>query len=250
MEPPRSFTALRLPDFPSDRACWWALPAPCGVCAAWTRPAGLCANCLRRFAPTVPRCRRCAIRVPSGVPVCGSCLHDPPPFERAVAAFDYAFPWDRVIAAFKFRDGLEWAAPLASQLVAATTADAAEVDLVTAVPLAQARLAERGYNQAWEIAHRAARAHRLPARHDLLRRLRDTPRQTQLDKRQRDANLRGAFMPGDAQARRAVHGRRVALVDDVLTTGTTAGEATRALLEAGARSVQLWVLARTARDDG
>jgi len=250
MEAPRSITGTHASDSCAVRSRWWQLPAPCGVCAGWTRPAGLCADCLRRFAVPVPRCRQCAIRVPSGVPVCGGCLHEPPRFERAVAAFDYAFPWDRVIAAVKFRDGLEWAAPLARQLAAATAADAGEVELVTAVPLADARLRERGYNQAWEIARRTARAYRLPAHHDLLRRLRDTPRQMQLDKRQRDANLRGAFMPGDAAARRMVQGRCVALVDDVLTTGTTASEATRALLEAGARSVHLWVLARTARDDG
>ena len=185
--------------------------------------------------------------MPDGVPLCGACLHAPPRFERALAAFDYAFPWDRVIAEFKFRGRLEWAAPLAQLLAAAARAQGTEVDMVTAVPLASQRLRERGYNQAWEIARRVAHQLGLPVRHDLLLRWRDTPQQLQLDRRQRDANLRGAFMPGDADARAAVRGRRVALVDDVLTTGTTAEEATRALLEAGAASVQLWVLARTER---
>ena len=179
--------------------------------------------------------------------MCGACLHAPPRFERAIAAFDYAFPWDRVIAEFKFRHRLEWAGPLARLLARAAQASHAEVDLVTAVPLAAQRLRERGYNQAWEIARRVARDLNLPARPDLLLRWRDTPHQVQLDRRERDANLRGAFMPGDADARLAVQGRCVALVDDVLTTGTTADEATRALLEAGACSVQLWVLARTER---
>jgi len=179
--------------------------------------------------------------------VCGSCLHTPPRFERAIAALDYAFPWDRAIAEFKFRGRLEWAAPLAQLLADVARPHAAEVELVTAVPLSAQRLRERGYNQAWEIARRLARSIGRPARHDLLTRWRDTPHQVQLDRRQRDANLRGAFMPGEPAARNAVRGRCVALVDDVLTTGTTAEEATRALLEAGARSVQLWVLARTER---
>ncbi len=180
--------------------------------------------------------------------LCGTCIHEPPLFERAVTAFDYASPWDRAIAAFKFRGALQWSAPLAQALADAACAEREAVDLVTAVPLADSRLRERGYNQAWEIARRAARTLALPARHDLLHRLRDTPQQMQLNRQQRDANLRGAFMPGDANARRAVRNRCVALVDDVMTTGTTANEATRALLEAGARAVHLWVLARTERD--
>jgi ComF family protein len=228
----------------------WQLPAPCGICGAWTRPAGLCAHCIRRFAAPATRCTTCALRVPEGVLLCGRCMHSPPHFERAFVAFDYAFPWDDAIAAFKFRQALEWAVPLARQLAAALPQDAGEAELVTAVPLAAARLRERGYNQAWEIARRVARARHRPARDDLLHRLRDTPHQVDLDRRQRDANLRGAFMPGDAAARAAVRGRCVAVVDDVLTTGTTANEAAKALLEAGARSVQVWVLARTERGAG
>jgi ComF family protein len=226
----------------------WHLPAPCGLCGGWTRPAGVCADCVGRFTSPATRCARCAQRVPDGVVLCGSCIQTPPRFERAFVAFDYAFPWDDAIAAFKFRQGLEWADPLALQLGAALPVEADEVELVTAVPLALARLRERGYNQAWEIARRVARARARPARHDLLHRLRDTPHQIHLGRAQRDANLRGAFMPGGAQARAAVQGRCVALVDDVLTTGMTANEATRALLEAGARSVQLWALARTERN--
>jgi ComF family protein len=223
------------------------LPAPCGLCAAWSSAAGLCGDCRARFARPRPRCLRCAIGVPEGVPLCGACLHTPLRFEQAIAAFDYAFPWDRVIAEFKFRGRLDWACPLAEVLASTVRPRGPDVDLVTAVPLAAQRLHERGYNQAWEIARRVAKRLGLPARHDVLLRWRDTPHQVQLGRRQRDANLRGAFMPGDADARAAVRGRCVALVDDVLTTGTTADEAASALLEAGARSVQLWVLARTER---
>lgn len=182
------------------------------------------------------------------MPLCGRCLATAPPFDHAVAAVDYGFPWSGAIAEFKFRGALEWAAALARLLADAVAADAlARVDLVTAVPLSARRWRERGYNQAWEIARRVARARRLATCPDALLRLRDTPHQVHLDRRQRDANLRGAFMPGDAQARARVQGRRVALVDDVLTTGVTAGEAARCLREAGAAEVQVWVLARTER---
>jgi ComF family protein len=186
--------------------------------------------------------------VPDGVTICGACIQSPPRFDRVISAFDYAFPWDGVIAAFKFRGELQWSAPLARALSAALQDQHETIDVVTAVPLSDSRLRERGYNQAWEIAKRVASDLGLPARHDLLHRLRETPQQIRLNRRERDANLRGAFMPAGADARSAARGRSIALVDDVMTTGTTANEATQALLEAGARCVHLWVLARTGRD--
>lgn len=240
------------PKVPHQQPTRWRLPSPCGVCGTWSSPAGLCCDCLRRFTPTTARCQRCALRVPEGQPLCGRCMHQPPRFERTLAAFDYAFPWDRVIAEFKFREGLGWAAPLARCLADRVREGGAAqpmADLVTAVPLSPQRLQRRGYNQSWEIARRTAALLRRPCEQGLLLRLRDTPQQAQLDHSQRSANLRGAFMPGGASAREAVKGRCVALVDDVLTTGATADEATGALLEAGARAVHVWVLARTERDD-
>ena len=165
-----------------------------------------------------------------------------------MAAFDYGFPWDRLIAEFKFRQRVELGRALAQRLCARLLADEGEalggVALITAVPLSATRLRERGYNHSWEIARRLGRRLSLPARHDTLLRWRDTPHQIALDRSERAANLRGAFMPAPG-ARALVAGQRIALVDDVLTTGATAAEATRALLEAGAESVHVWLLART-----
>ena len=112
------------------------------------------------------------------------------------------------------------------------------------MPLSARRLAERGYNQSWELARRVARLRRLPARADVLERVVDTPPQTALDRAARLANLRAAFHLPPA-ARAAVAGRRVALVDDVATTGTTLREAAAALRRAGAAAVDGWVFART-----
>jgi ComF family protein len=176
---------------------------------------------------------------------CGDCLRDPPPFARTVCAVDYAFPWDALIQALKYDGQPELAAPLAGLLVSALRrGEAPAVDLVLPVPLAPARRQARGYNQAWELARRAARALHRPARADLLQRVLDTPAQAVLDRRERQHNLRAAYwVPAAAAA--VLRGRHLALVDDVLTTGATLREAAAALQRAGAASVQAWVVART-----
>lgn len=200
-----------------------------------------------RFGAAGPRCHRCAARVPAGVDICGACLREPPIHARAVTAVDYAFPWDRLIIYMKFHGQVELASALAERLAQAVHAAdaAAQVDLVVPVPLAPARLAERGFNQAWEIARRVATALQRPASATVLRRPIDTAHQADLPRVLRTQNLRHAFLV-EPQDRAAVHGRRIALVDDVLTTGATAREATLALQRAGAAAVQVWTVARTA----
>ena len=224
----------------------------CEVCRSWSARR-ICADCLARFAAPVPRCRRCALRVPAGVPLCGPCLSGATAFTRACCVADYAFPWDRLISSFKFHGHAELAAPLADALATAVTrarmADpptAADPgpEILLPVPLAPRRLAERGYNQAWELTRRVARTLRLRADSGLLLRPVETAHQAELERVQRLANLRGAFMV-DPRRRDALAGRRVALVDDVMTTGATAREAARTLLRAGAASVDIWVIART-----
>jgi ComF family protein len=223
------------------------LASPCAVCRAWDG-SRLCRDCVARFVAIAPRCERCAIQVPTGVGVCGACLREAPSYDRAIAAVDYDHPWDALISAFKFHGAVDLAATLAQRLVAAVeAAGGARPGLLLPVPLGPARLKERGYNQAWELARRAARG--LDCRSDarLLLRIKDTAQQLALPRAQRAANVRGAFL---VEPRRAgeLRGRDVALVDDVLTTGATATEIANVLKQAGAASVQLWVVARTPKD--
>ena len=118
-------------------------------------------------------------------------------------------------------------------------------DWVVPVPLAPARLAERGYNQAWELARRLARgAGRGRPTPACCGARRTQAHQADLDRAERQRNLRGAFMT-DPRRRSELQGRRVALVDDVMTTGATAREAAAALLRGGAAAVDVWVVART-----
>ena len=181
----------------------------------------------------------------TGAALCGDCQRQPPSFAHTICALDYAFPWDRLISHFKFHAMIELARPLTDRLLSAVLASTrAPPELLIPVPLSDARLAERGFNQAWEVTRRLGASLSIPANARALGRVLDTPQQAQLTRAQRLANLRAAFVVPAAQQAR-LRGRHLALIDDVLTTGATAEEATQALLRAGAASVALWVLART-----
>jgi len=215
----------------------------CEVCRRWGARR-LCVDCIDRFAAPRLRCRRCALPLAGTANECGECLREPPPFDHTVCVADYGFPWDRLVADFKFHGAVELAGVLAERLAAAVAALPVPT-LVLPVPLSQRRLAERGYNQAWELARQVARRRALPARADVLLRPVDTAHQADLPRAQRFANLRAAFIV-DAPRRAALRGARIAVVDDVFTTGATARAAAATLLAAGAAAVDIWVLARTA----
>lgn len=234
---------------------WWrqgvnrvlaAWPGLCPVCDAWASGAR-CEPCRQRHAAPKARCPRCAVPWAGGGE-CPACQYQPPWPAATVAAVDYVEPWRTLIPALKFHGRLDHVPWLAALLVdavrAAPPSPAGPVTRVTAVPLSDARLRERGFNQAGQIARQVARALDLPHDAEALLRWRSTGKQTALDRAQRLQNLGHAFMPHPL-ARARLQGQHVALVDDVLTTGATLRAAGQALLEGGARAVSWWVVART-----
>ena len=222
------------------------LPSLCALCHGWG-PQRVCPACVKRWAGAAFRCARCAIGTPTATAQCGACVLNPPPYAGAVAAFDYATPWDGLIARFKFNEALDLVPSMTQQLLCAIRATGVTLpELLLPVPLSESRLRERGYNQAWEIARRLGKALALRADAHLLLRTKDTPHQLALPPSARAANVRGAFAVEPLRLRE-VRGKHVALIDDVLTTGATAAEISRTLLRAGAAAVQIWVLARTPR---
>ncbi|WP_309625256.1 ComF family protein [Methylibium sp.] len=224
-------------------------PNRCAVCHAHTqgRDARVCRECVARFASPRLRCPRCALALGSAA-ACGACLRNPPPWLHAVTACDYGYPWDGLLAALKFHDALDLAPTLAMQLAEQVRkAGVSAVDAVLPVPLSAARLRERGYNQAALLARALAARLGTSFQPAWLLRLRDTPHQIALPRERRATNVRGAFA-AEPLALAALRGRRIALVDDVMTTGSTLDEASRVLLAAGAAEVQVWVVARTPED--
>ena len=232
------------------RTLWNSLPGICQVCGAWPASA-VCDACARRFRGEPQRCGGCAAPSPTGAGLCGACLTRPAPapLQACVAAVDYAYPWNDLIARFKFRNEPGWAGPFARQMV--STPQAAELlsrcDLVVPVPLTHQRLADRGYNQAWELvkALRRLLPRDTPAQADALVRLLETPDQHSLPREQRLHNLQGVFAP-HPQRVPLIEQAHVLLVDDVMTTGATLHAAAHALRQAGAAQVSAIVFARTA----
>ncbi len=214
-------------------------PVHCALCGAASPDRALCAACdadLPHHA--LPACPVCALPTPDGQ-VCGACLRRPPAFGRTLAAFSYGFPIDRLLQAFKYAGNLTLAEALAEPLARLAAAHP-KPDLLLPMPLHPARLKERGFNQALEIAKPLSRRLDIPLAADACRRTRDTPSQAGLEWKQRRRNVRGAFACDLDLA-----GKKVAVLDDVMTTGSTLEELGRVLLKCGAAEVSAWVVART-----
>jgi ComF family protein len=215
-------------------------PPSCIACQRLLIPgaAFFCAECVADIDPLpAETCRRCG--EPGGLPACPRCRQSPPPFERAVAPFAHSGAVARAIHQLKYEDHPELAPRLASLLVQALPDffKAAPTALCP-IPLHPSRFRARRYDQAELITHALAkRTSRRVLRS--LKRVLPTRRQVGLTEAEREANVAGAFV-----ASSEVKGQDVLLVDDVFTTGATARAASRALLEAGARSVQVTTVAR------
>ncbi len=208
----------------------------CLLCGAETGPELLCPACIGELPALAESCPRCALPSPAGA-VCGSCLNHPPQFDATLALWRYEFPCDRLVQALKYRARLALAGFFARNLASRPIP---EVDLIVPMPLHAKRLAERGFNQALEIARGLARHLGRPIEPRGVLRVKDTLPQTELPYEERAKNVRGAFL-----CKLDLSGASVAVLDDVVTTGATLNELARALKRAGATRVKNLLVART-----
>ncbi|MYM21673.1 ComF family protein [Duganella sp. FT135W] len=251
------------------------LPNNCALCGGDSDDA-LCPGCTAQFfGPTaaIARCPRCANPLPerpehsgsalsfgheldrtpgSGPPflhgldaqLCGSCLAEPPAFDRTLVAADYALPVDQLVLQLKFGHRLALA-PLCARLLrdaVLSHPDYTLPALLCPVPLGPRRLAERGYNQALEIARPLARSMGVALHARLVVRVHETAAQSSVTPERRQQNIAGAFAVPDAAL---VAGRHIGVVDDVMTSGRTLNELAATLKRHGAAQVSNLVFART-----
>jgi len=226
--------------------CSDTLLAPaCVLCGIEAAGARLCADCTGQLERNDSACARCAEPLPLAAPLCGKCLQRLPAFDAAWAGYLYRAPFDHLVQRLKFNNALavgrallpDWSAALRAHL---STREAPSPQALIPIPLHRSRLRRRGYNQALELARDLGRELALPVLPVALERVRATAPMPGLDLTTRRRNVRGAF----AVAAGVVMPNRVALVDDVMTSGATLNEAAKVLKRAGVAWVEVWVLSR------
>ena len=218
----------------------WLLPAHCVLCGMVTRAStGLCLLCAERMLRRGPACPRCG-RALQSERICGSCQKSPPWYDEVIYAAEYGGAAGQLIREFKFGHKLYVGPALASLLLQRLgSVEQMNTDVIAPVPLHATRIRQRGYNQSAELAAYLSRHLHVSLQSSLLIRTRATAPQTSLAEKQRRKNVRHAF-----KLNQDVRGKNLAIVDDVMTTGSTANEIARVLKKAGAAKVSVWVVAR------
>jgi ComF family protein len=229
------------------------LPPRCLRCGVVVEGQGsLCAECWRSLTFLgQPQCRLCGYPLPHALPeapLCGECAREAPVYDRARAALRYDDGARRLILAFKHADRTDTAPAFGGWLARAGAELLADAELITPVPLHRWRLLKRGYNQSAILARALARETGVALVPDLLQRQRATRSQQGLSGQARLENVTAGAFRVHPWHRGRVDGRRVVLIDDVLTTGATAGACARVLRRAGASQVDVLTLARVVRD--
>ncbi len=210
------------------------------MCGAESAGDAVCEACARALPNRPPSaCPRCGLPGLDGG-CCAACEREKPAYDATLALYDFVFPVDAMVHALKYRHRLSMASFFGAALAARAQDFGAQADLILPMPLHPRRLAERGFNQAVELARPLARVRGLPLGLAVVSKLRDIPAQAGLDREARLRNPRGAF-----ECDVSLQGQRVIVVDDVMTTGATLGELARTLKRQGASWVGNVVVART-----
>ncbi len=206
---------------------------------------GICSLCVKSLPPPPSCCPRCGLPSASETLDCGRCLHKPPPWDVMIYTTDYLPPLSGLVMRLKFSRQPELAVTLARLLLLRwltrfRAGNVVRPDIVLSVPLHRRRYLTRGYNQSELLAQPLARWLNCQYRPQALRRIRSTPAQQRLSEAARKLNLRKAF-----RCEEDFRGKHVALIDDVVTTGSTLREISKILRNQGVASLQIWCICRT-----
>lgn len=231
------------------------LPGHCLLCSANSHGQSLCPHCTLALTTIKQPCRRCALPLLGceKTTLCGACLKIAPHFSRCIAPFPYASPIKQLITGLKHHQQLAYGrllGELLAKTINAAYSSGQFPQMIVPVPLHHSRLRERGFNQSHEIAkylrRQLPRKDRMPINQQIMQRSSATANQQGLSATERKQNLRGAFqLFQNHQSSDKIAGKHIALLDDVVTTASTVEEISRVLLQAGAKEVHVWAIART-----
>lgn len=212
-------------------------PIPCLLCGLATDDQALCESCIAELPVIQQCCIRCAIPL-ANAQICGQCLKKPPIQDISLSLYRYEQAIPRMMSALKYHRQIQLAEMCAQEFISYHTL-ARLPDVLLPIPLHPSRLRQRGYNQSLLFADTLAKLLKIPCRPELLKRIKKTATQTQLNAKQRHKNMRQAFEYSSSFVP-----QHVAIIDDVMTSGATTQEAARVLKRAGIETIEVWTIAR------
>ncbi len=210
----------------------------------------LCSPCLNDLPwhpnTSCPQCGLASSGTGLNAIVCGSCLNSPPDFDVTKAVFLYAYPVDAMMQRYKYGNMLNLGNTFGEFLTEKVNVEDClkNIDLFIPMPMHPQRLKERGFNQALEIAKVLTKNCKEKLDYNSVERQILTPPQASLPLKERVKNIKGAFKV-KADKLDKLQGKRIAIVDDVMTTGASLNELAKTLKKTGAAHVECWVIART-----
>jgi len=200
---------------------------------------GICHDCLQDLPwHNAPQCPQCAM-LSNGL-LCGSCLNSAPHFDATRALLRYEYPLDKLLQHYKYDESLHLANTFAALWLQQHAQQKHAIHLIMPMPMHAVRLKQRGFNQALEIARLISKQTNIALDYQICQRQKLTPPQATLPLKDRVKNIRGVF-----RCEKNLQGQRIALVDDVMTSGASLNELAKTLKQAGASHVECWVIART-----
>lgn len=225
----------------------WFLPKQCIFCGiSLQQDLAICVPCFKDLPILPHHCQVCARFMPTAIQIdspCGACIRRKPIYQKIYALFPYEPPVIHLIIKLKFSQKLSYAQTfgelLAERVLKDWYANSPLPDLILPMPLHANRLRERGFNQAVEIAKPVAKYLNIPLDLTGILRIKATIAQTGLKAKERKSNLHQAFI-----ANRDYHGLKIAVIDDVVTTGSTIESMCKTLKQNGAETIDIWTIAR------
>lgn len=220
---------------------WLLLPIYCLICGQKTKDHPICFNCTTDLAPLGASCKYCAqplARHPNNDPVCGACCRKKPNIDQVFTNLRFEEPLRTLIHQFKYQHALYLKKYLASLILQALPQSALESECLMPIPIHRKKLAIRGFNQSAELCKELAKQLKKP--YDLLscQKIIHTPAQAETDLKERSKNIRGSF-----QVKPIKH-QHITLIDDLITSGSTANELALTLKKQGVKQVDLWCCAK------